>query len=63
MKKKIAFLGSKKIGFECLKILHYNSFNYDYEIAGVLTNNRGKEISEFCISKNIPLLKFINLRL
>ncbi|EAY31990.1 formyltransferase family protein [Microscilla marina] len=37
--KKVVFLGSKPIGFFCLKCLIENQTNHNFEIIGVLTNN------------------------
>ena len=54
--KNIIFLGSKAIGLECLKYLFNQRFKYDYNLAGVLTNSRGQEVSEFCVKNNIILL-------
>ena len=46
-KKKIFFLGSKKIGLECLKILINNQNKLNYEIVGVLTNSNSENIEEY----------------
>ncbi len=42
--KNVVMLCSKKIGLECLKILHANQENFSYKILGVLTNERRNEI-------------------
>ena len=55
--KNIVFLGSKKIGLECLKILFNKKDKLNYNIQGILTNQRGKEIHQFCKSKNITIIK------
>ncbi len=54
--KNIVFLGAKKIGLECLKVLHSQSSKLEYNILGVLTNSRGNEIKAFSQSKNIPVI-------
>jgi len=54
--KTIVFLGSKNIGFECLKHLYDNQNNLDFEIIGVLTNIRGKKIIEYCKEKTIRVI-------
>jgi len=54
--KKIAFLGAKKIGLECLKVLERHSASYDFEIVGVLTNSRGENIKHYANSKRLNLL-------
>jgi len=56
MNKKVVFLGSKKIGLECLKILNHSSKALNYEIVGVLTNNRGCDIKQYSLKNNLPLL-------
>ena len=64
--KDVVFLGSKDIGFECLKILNLKSKEYEYNIAGVLTNKRGKAIVSFARKNNLNLLnsleEYLNLR-
>ena len=46
--KKVVFLGAKDIGYECLKRLYSFQKNFDFKIIGVLTNQRGKDIINFC---------------
>lgn len=54
--KQIVFLGSKKIGLLCLKILFNNRDKFDYKIAGVLTNTRGTDIKDYCEMNSLNLL-------
>ncbi|RNC92266.1 MAG: hypothetical protein ED555_03985 [Allomuricauda sp.] len=54
--KKVVFLGAKKIGLECLKILHDKSEELSFEIVGVATNARGKEITEYAKENHIELI-------
>jgi methionyl-tRNA formyltransferase len=65
MNKKVVFLGSKKIGLECLKILHKNSKNLNYEIVGILTNNRGSDIKNYALENKLKILnsleEYLNL--
>jgi methionyl-tRNA formyltransferase len=65
VKKKIFFLGSKKIGLECLKILHKNQNKLNYEIVGVLTNIKSENIKKYSLKNNIKLCnsleEFLNL--
>tara|TARA_A100001037_G_scaffold306685_1_gene353997 strand:- start:3927 stop:4667 length:741 start_codon:yes stop_codon:yes gene_type:complete len=58
--KKICFLGSKKIGSECLQHIFNKKNELDIEISYVLTNPRGKEIEQFCIQNGIKILKDLN---
>jgi methionyl-tRNA formyltransferase len=58
--KKIVFLGSKKIGYDCLTILNKYSKELNYEIVGVLTNSRGDLIKEYCLQNKLPLLKSLD---
>ena len=58
--KRIVFLGSKEIGFECLKILYSYKQKFEYSIIGTLTNHRGSQIEQFCIKKNIPILNSLD---
>ena len=51
--KRIVFLGTKKIGFECLVQLFARQKELDYEIIAVRTSHRGVEIKEFCKIHNI----------
>jgi len=59
-KKKIFFLGSKKIGLECLKILINNQNKLNYEIVGVLTNSNSENIEEYSLINNLNTLKSLN---
>ena len=54
--KSIVLLGSKNIGYECLKYLFDNQENLNFKLIGVLTNDRGKKIVKYCKSKSIKLL-------
>jgi len=61
VKKKVVYLGSKNIGFECLKILHDNSDALNIEILGVDSSSRGDEINKYVnevglshLNKSIP---------
>lgn len=54
--KKVVFLGAKKIGLECLKILHGKSEELQFEVVGVATNLRGKEINEYAKHHKIDVL-------
>jgi methionyl-tRNA formyltransferase len=58
--KKVVFLGSKDIGLECLKILNKNKELLNYEIVGVLTNNRGNKIREYSVENNLKILKSLD---
>lgn len=55
--KKILFIGSKKIGFKCLKIIFENQKKNNFFIGAVLTNDKGNDIKKFCIDNNIFLMK------
>ncbi|MBS56304.1 MAG: hypothetical protein CMP16_00335 [Rickettsiales bacterium] len=55
--KNIIILCSKKIGLECLKILFKKQNLFDYKIVGVLTNERGQEILDFCYKKELRVIK------
>jgi len=55
--KKVFFLGSKNIGFECLKHIYDNQNNLGFKLIGVLTNPRGKKIIEYCREKSIMAVK------
>lgn len=59
-KKKVVFLGSKKIGLECLKILDNNSQKFNYEIIGILTNDRGDDIKKYSTRRGLKLLGSLN---
>lgn len=56
-KKNVVMLCSKKIGLECLKILFEKQKRFSYQIIGVLTNERGEEIVDFCNRNNLRLIK------
>ena len=58
--KKIVFMGAKAIGFRCLQCLYEQQSALEYEIVGVLTNERGKEIKSFCHAYGLPLLKTLD---
>ena len=54
--KKIVFLESKKIGYECLNYLYAKQQVLQYEIVGVLTNQRGEEVKKFCRDVSLKLI-------
>lgn len=54
--KKVAFLGAKKIGCACLKLLNEQKDALGIEIIAVLTNERGKEIADYCREQSLPVL-------
>ncbi|RIV72556.1 formyltransferase family protein [Flagellimonas aequoris] len=54
--KNIVFLGSKQIGYECLEYLVENAKELDYNILGVLTNNRGENIKALAQKSQIRIL-------
>ena len=54
--KTVVFLGSKNIGYECLKHLYNNQNNLDVELIGVLTNIRGGKVIEYCREKSIMVI-------
>ncbi len=56
MSKKILFLGSKKIGLECLIYLNEHAQQLGCEVVGVLSNHRGNEIKRYCVNANIIML-------
>ena len=58
--KSIVFLGSKELGISCLRILYDQAAELNYNIVGVLTNERGDEIKEFSKSKKIPILRSLD---
>ncbi len=64
--KNVVFLGSKKIGLECLQHLFEKSKILNYNILGILTNSRGKEILDYAESNKIRVIKdldeYINLK-
>jgi len=55
--KNVVILCSKKIGLECLKILFKNQKKMSYNIIGVITNKRGKEILDFCKKEDLNIIK------
>lgn len=59
--KKVIFLGSKPIGYECLNYLVENASSLDIELVGVLTkenNSFGKSnIQELCKNNAIPIIE------
>ena len=54
--KKIIFLGSKDVGYECLKYLCNQRSKLDLELIGVLTNSHGEKIIEYCREKSITII-------
>lgn len=56
----IAFLGSKDLGFRCLKLLYNMRRIYNFNIAAVLTNERGEKIKKFCQTHKLNLLNSLN---
>lgn len=54
--KKVVFLGSKFVGYECLKHLYDQRNRLDLELIAVLTNIRGEKIIEFCREKSITII-------
>ena len=54
--KKVVFLGSKFVGYECLKHLYDQRNRLDLELIAVLTNLRGEKIIEFCREKSITII-------
>lgn len=59
---KVVFMGSKEIGLACLDHLIASQLKLDFEIAGVLSNNRTLGVQEGSISESaqkngIPILK------
>ena len=58
--KTIVFLGSKNIGYECLKHLYDNQNNLNFKLIGVLTNNRGKKVTQYCKEKSISMINGLN---
>lgn len=55
-KKNVVMLCSKKIGLECLKILFLKQQSMSFNIVGVLTNERGEEIIDFCNANNLRII-------
>ena len=60
MIKKVVFLGSKSIGLECLKILYDNQLKYNYEIIGVLTDQKSEGIKHYSLKNNLKLLSSLD---
>lgn len=58
--KNIVFLGSKDIGYECLKLLIENQEKLGFHVQGVLTNNRGDKISELAKSNALAVLNSLD---
>lgn len=54
--KNVVMLCSKKIGLECLKILFLKQQSMSFNIVGVLTNERGEEIIDFCNANNLRII-------
>lgn len=54
--KNVVMLCSKKIGLECLKILFLKQQSMSFNIVGVLTNERGDEIIDFCNANNLRII-------
>ena len=54
--KNVVFLGSKKIGLRCLKYLIEQSKKLNYNLIGILTNERGEEILNFAKEYDIPII-------
>lgn len=58
---KISFMGSKYIGFECLRILHeFCMAHKKYEICAVLTNGKGDQILDYCKRNKINLISSLD---
>lgn len=58
--KKVVFIGSKKIGYNCLKILHNNQSRFNYRIEALLTNKKGESIKNYALKKKIRILKSLD---
>ena len=54
--KKIAFLGSKAIGLECLRILSDSQKKFNFKIVGILTTSSSSEIISFADSNNLSVI-------
>ena len=63
--KKIVYLGSKSVGYNCLQHLFKHRHDLEIELVGVLTNPHGEKIIDFCKEKSIKILsnldEFINM--
>jgi methionyl-tRNA formyltransferase len=60
--KRVIFLGSKPIGYDCLEFLLQNQSKFDIEIVGVLTNDNQRFSQEKSIVKlvhdyDVPIIK------
>jgi methionyl-tRNA formyltransferase len=63
--KKVIFLGSKPIGYDCLQYLIEKKDNLNIEITGLLTNSRKEfgnthDLSQLAALHNIPILASLN---
>lgn len=58
--KKIVFLGSKLIGLEVFKILISQQKKINYEIVGLLTNDRGIDLKKYATKNNILVLNSLD---
>ena len=54
--KTVFFLGSKNVGYECLKHLYNNQNNLDVKLIGVLTNVSGEKVIEYSRAKSIMVI-------
>ena len=54
--KTVFFLGSKNVGYECLKHLYNNQNNLDVKLIGVLTNVSGEKVIGLCKRKSIRVI-------
>lgn len=59
-KKKVVFFGTKKIGLECLKILNHQQTKFNYEIIGILTNNKSENIKNYSLKHKLNLLNSLD---
>jgi len=55
--KNVVFLGSKKIGLDCLQYLLEQEKSLNYNLIGILTNTRGKDIMKYAKSNGIRVIK------
>ena len=55
--KNVVYLGSKEIGFRCLKFLFESRKKLSINILGVLTNKKGKRIHKFCTDNKISIIQ------
>ncbi|MBH49873.1 MAG: hypothetical protein CMG69_03875 [Candidatus Marinimicrobia bacterium] len=58
--KNIVFLGSKDIGYKCLKHLFDNRKKLKFKLIGVLTNTRGEKVVNFCKSNSIKIINSLD---